>query len=74
MSKKIGRPKLEDVGNALDLYNLRKDTTQHIKSVKLKESTYMMLSDMKEHNSDMKSIDDVICHLALITASVKLEI
>lgn len=71
--KKMGRPPLEDVRNALDLYNLRNDKTQHVKSVKLKESTYNMLSDMKQHNDGLKSLDDVICHLALITASYSME-
>ena len=53
------------------MINLKEKGTQHTKSVKLKESTYNVLLDMKINDPKMKSIDDVIVNtiatLALMT-------
>lgn len=59
------------LNDALDMINLKEKGTQHTKSVKLKESTYNVLLDMKINDPKMKSIDDVIVNtiatLALMT-------
>lgn len=54
--------------DALDLFNLREQGTQHTKSVKLKESTYNFLNGMKAQDRKLKSLDDVIIHMATIIA------
>jgi len=66
-----GRPPIE-VKNPLDLLNLRETKTQHCKSVKLKESTYNVLCDLRDGDPSMKTIDDVVMQglAALALASV----
>ena len=46
--------------NALDLYNLNKVSTQFVKSIKIKESTYNVLHDIKTHHKGVKSMDEII--------------
>ena len=64
-----GRPKIE-IENPLDALNLREKKTQYSKSVKLRESTYNVLCDMRDHNDDIKNIDDVILSLIAIAGLV----
>jgi hypothetical protein len=45
--------------NALDLYNLNKKSTQFVKNIKIKESTYNIMRDIKTHHN-IKCMDDVI--------------
>ena len=54
--------------NLLDAYNLKEETTQHTKSVKLKESTYNLLTDIRDHNSNVRTIDDVVVEILLMLA------
>jgi hypothetical protein len=58
----------------LDNINLASHTTKNTKSVKLRESTYNTLLDIKKNNN-FRSIDDVIVKcvtlVALTTISVK---
>lgn len=63
-----GRPKIEDPVDMLDAYNLRHEGTQFVKSIKIRESTYNVLHDLKTHNDNVKSVDDAIMHCVLITA------
>lgn len=53
---------------ALDLINLSNEGTQYTKSVKLKESTYNMLRDLKASDPKLKSLDDVVVNCIAITA------
>jgi hypothetical protein len=52
---------------ALDLIDLKKHKTQHTRSVKLRQSTYDALLDIKKANK-YKSMDDVIVHFVTMVA------
>jgi len=54
--------------NQLDAYNLKTEKTQYCKSVKLRESTYNILTDIRDHNTDVKTIDDVVMKILLALA------
>lgn len=67
----VGRPRINPSGiiTNIDLLNLKEKGTQFGKSVKLRESTYMILHDIKDNNEEMKSIDDVVLALIQIASA-----
>jgi hypothetical protein len=46
--------------NTMDALNLKENRTQSVKSIKITESLYNILHDLKSHNDDIKSISEAI--------------
>lgn len=70
---KKGRPKILQDGEpitTIDMLNLKEKGTQYSKSIKIKESTFFILQDMKDNDEKMKTIDDVIQHLIVLASMV----
>jgi len=68
-----GRPKINpnNIIDSVDMLNLKEKGTQCSKSIKIKESTYFILDDLKQNDSKMKTIDDVVMKLVLAFAMVQ---
>jgi len=70
-----GRPKInpDNIIDSVDMLNLKEKGTQYSKNIKIKESTFFILHDLKENDSSLKSIDDVIMKLIVAFAMVQYE-
>ena len=61
-------PKKYEVLHAIDKHNKEKVGTQFAKTIKIRESTYDMLVDLKKNDKKLKSLDDVIINLITLVA------
>ena len=59
----MARPKMKKPDELIDAMNLLTHTTQMVKSVKMRESVYVRLQEIKRKDNSMKSIDAVITSL-----------
>jgi len=63
--RKRGRPRINpnNIIDSIDMLNLKELGTQSVKTVKIHESTFFDLHDIKDADDSMKTMNDVISML-----------